>query len=228
VKITDALNGGLLPKGYYALVEQRTGTREPDVIAVETNSMRKDKFEQKGTTIVATPPRTRVVKALEGDLAAYARKANRIAVRHRLGRVVAVIEIVSPGNKSSQEAVASFVKKAVEFLRNGIHLLVVDLFPPTRRDPQGLTNAITEAFDEEPIELPPDQPLTLAGYDAGPPPTAYIETVAVGESLPAMPLFIDRGLHVLVPLEETYAATWKATPEPIRVMLAPHPPRRRK
>src|SRR5437763_10137593 len=32
VEIKNALNGGLLPKGYYALVEQRVGGPEPDVI----------------------------------------------------------------------------------------------------------------------------------------------------------------------------------------------------
>jgi hypothetical protein len=141
--------------------------------------------------------------------------------------VVAVIEIVSPGNKSSQAAVKEFVDKAVAILNAKIHLLIVDLFPPTRRDPQGIHNSIADVFGEEPFELPEDQPLTLVGYDAGPPLIASIETAAVGEPLPSMPLFIEPGSHVLVPLEATYAATWAATPEPIREMLT-SPARRRK
>jgi hypothetical protein len=119
------------------------------------------------------------------------------------------------------------VQKAVEFLSAGIHLLVVDLFPPTPRDPQGLFKAIADEFVDEPFELPADQPLTFAGFDAGEPMTAYIETAAVGEPLPAMPLFIARGLHVPVPLEATYAATWAATPEPIRELLALSPRRKK-
>ncbi len=227
VRIQDALNAGVLPKGYYALVEQRTGAPEPDVIAVETGRRRKAKPEPGGTTAVAEPPRTRMVKTIDTEAIAYSKKANRITVRHQLGTVVAVIEIVSPGNKSSQVAVKEFVDKAVAFLNAGIHVLIIDLFPPTRRDPQGIPNAISDVFGAEPFELPEDQPLTLVGYDAGPPLTAYIETASVGEPLPSMPLFIEPGSHVLVPLEDTYAATWAATPEPIREMLA-SPSRRRK
>jgi hypothetical protein len=227
VQITNTLNAGLLPKDYYALVEQRTGRLEPDVIAVETGRKGKSRPERGGATALAEPPRTRLRQSLEPADVAYARKANRITVRHTLGEVVAVIEIVSPGNKGSRVAVKEFAEKAVAFLRAGIHLLVIDLFPPTRRDPEGLNNAISEEYGGETFELPPDQPLSLVGYDASPPPTAYIETAAVDEPLPAMPLFIARGLHVLVPLEATYAATWEATPGPIRELLVP-PPRRRK
>ena len=60
----------------------------------------------------------------------YAHKANRIAIRHKLGKVVAVIEIVSPGNKGSRAGIRSFVEKMGELLREEINLLVVDLFPP--------------------------------------------------------------------------------------------------
>jgi hypothetical protein len=109
-------------------------------------------------------------------------------------------------------------------LRAGIHLLVVDLFPPTKRDPQGIHKAIWDEFHDEPFDLPPDQPLTFVGYEAGDPLTAYIETVGVGDALPSMPLFLERGFHVPVPLEMTYQATWDVTPDPIReLVLTPHP-----
>ena len=36
VRMKDALNQGILPDGYYALVEQRLQGPEPDIIAVET------------------------------------------------------------------------------------------------------------------------------------------------------------------------------------------------
>ncbi len=54
-------------------------------------------------------------------------------IHHQLGRVVAMIEVVSPGNKDTKHAVSSFIAKAVDFIGNGIHFLVVDLFPPGRR-----------------------------------------------------------------------------------------------
>lgn len=76
------------------------------------------------------------------EAALYARKANRIAIHHGLGRVVAMIEVVSPDNKDSKHAIASFVAKAVDFIRNGIHFLVIDPFPPGPRDPDGIAQAI--------------------------------------------------------------------------------------
>ena len=40
------------------------------------------------------------VSVLETDTDVYARKANRVAVRYKDRRLVAVIEVVSPGNKT--------------------------------------------------------------------------------------------------------------------------------
>lgn len=154
------------------------------------------------------------------DAARYARRANRISVRHPLGQVVAVIELVSPGNKDSRNALRAFVNKAVAFVRHGVHLLIVDLFPPApSRDPQGIHKAIWDEFADEPFELPTDRPLTLVAYQSGNDYTAYLEFVGIGDPLPDMPLFLTRDEHVLVPLEATYAATWAACPAPIRELV---------
>src|SRR6202034_3515189 len=106
-----------------------------------------------GIAIADAPPQARFVAWAELD--SYVAKANRIAIRHRLGKVVAVIEIVSPGNKNRRHALRSFVEKAYELLRKEISLRVVDLFPPWRRDPQGMHKAIWDELQEEPFELPP-------------------------------------------------------------------------
>jgi hypothetical protein len=55
----------------------------------------------------------------------------------------------------------------------GVHLLVIDLFPPGKRDPEGIHKAIWDQFEEQDIETTPNKPLTLASYDAGPTPAAY-------------------------------------------------------
>jgi hypothetical protein len=119
------------------------------------------------------PPKARFVTSAEFDR--YAGKANRIVIKHRLGHIVAVLEIVSPGNKSSTNALRSFVRKTEELLRQGINLLVVDLFPPSPRDPQGIHKAIWDEIEEESFELPPDKRLIVAAYAAGDLPTAYVE-----------------------------------------------------
>jgi hypothetical protein len=219
VRIKDALNGGLLLKGYYALVEQKVDGPEPDVIAVE---MKKRANPPSGApTATLDPPKAALTAHIASDAVRYARKANRISIRHPLGEVVAVIEIVSPGNKDSRNSLRSFVEKAVAFLRNGIHLLIIDLFPPSNRDPQGIHKAIWDELTDEPFELPDGKRLTLVAYQAGDGFTAYIEPVGVGNTMPDMPLFLEPGVHILVPLESTYAATWAVCPEPIRELVEP-------
>jgi hypothetical protein len=150
------------------------------------------------------------------DADPYAAKASRIVIRHPMGNVVAIIEIVSPGNKESVHALRSFVQKGVEFLRQGISLLIVDLFPPSKRDPEGIHKAIWDEIRDEPFSLPRDKPLTLAAYDAGPPIAAFVETLGIGDTLPPMALFLAPGTHVVVPLEATYEATWNVCPEPLK------------
>lgn len=143
---------------------------------------------------------------------AYALRADRIAIRRRMRELVAVIEIVSPGNKSSKAAIRAFLDKAVQFLRQGVHLLIIDLFPPTSRDPQGLHPLIWDEILEEPFELPRGKPLTLAAYSAGPVKVACVEPVAVGDVLPEMPLFLVPEQYVSAPLEPTYQQTWDDCP----------------
>ena len=99
----------------------------------------------------------------------YVLKRRTIVIRHASDdRIVALLEIVSPGNKSSSAALRSFVEKAVEALYRGYHLSIVDLFPPTRRDPGGIHAAIWRQIADDPYVLPADEPLLVAGYSAGP------------------------------------------------------------
>jgi hypothetical protein len=219
IALRNALNSGGLPEGYFAMADQVVSGPIPDVITLKRWPRPEPPPSSAGGAAVATaPPKTRfIAKAAEEDI--YAKKANRIVIKHLHGEVVAVIEIVSPGNKNSRQALRSFVGKACELLDSGIHLLVVDLFPPSERDPQGIHKAIWDEIQDEPFTLPADKPLTLAAYSAGFPKTAYIEPVAVGDELPPMPLFLAPGEYVQAPLEATYQATWAFCPEPIRELL---------
>jgi hypothetical protein len=49
--------------------------------------------------------------------------------------------------------------------------------------------------------------------------TAYVEALAVGDSWPEAPLFLEPGWYVNVPLEQTYMTSWELTPRPIRDRL---------
>src|SRR4029079_2759401 len=76
IELRRSLNAGRLPPGYLALTDQQIGGPIPDVLTLQ----RGDEVEED----------------------TYARRANRIRIQHRHGQVVAVIEIVSPGNKNSR------------------------------------------------------------------------------------------------------------------------------
>lgn len=74
---------------------------------------------------------------------------------------------------------------------------------------------------EEPFELPRDKRLTLAAYEAGPVEVAHVEPVAVGDPLPDMPLYLEPGGAVLVPLEAAYQTAWDAFPAALKGLLEP-------
>lgn len=215
------LNTGGLPDGFFALAEQIIGGPVPDVVALQTTAPRKSSQGFKRAVPSDIRPRARIIQEAEMDR--YASKANRIVVKHARGQVIALIEIVSPGNKGSWHALRAFVEKMSALMDQGIHLLVVDLFPPSLRDPQGIHKAIWQEVTDEPFELPADKNLTTVAYSAGGVKTAYVEPIAVGDILPDMPLFLDPGLHVPVALEATYQATWNVFPEELRELLSPSP-----
>jgi hypothetical protein len=175
VEIAAALNRGRLPAGHAALLEPSFPSSERDPTARKKRSVKEH----------------------------YARRGNRIAVKRGLARDVAVIDILSPGNKDSRAALRDFVEKTIDFLRAGVHVLIVDLFPPTPRDPLGIHKAIWDEIVEEDFAFPPDKDRILVSYETGGERAAYLEPVGVGDPLPDMPLFLTNDLHVNVPLEST-------------------------
>jgi hypothetical protein len=215
IGIRNALNGGLLPPGYSALVEQHAGGVAPDVLTLERRT-RPARPSSLSKGAVLTAPLPADWQRIPADNQIIATRGNRITIRHSLGRVVCVMEIVSPGNKGSRAALASFVEKTVGFLNAGVHVLIVDLFPPSARDPQGIHKTIWDQIEELPFELPTDKPLTLATYVAGEVKTAYVRPIGYGDVLPDMPAWLDEDSYVPVPLEATYQAAWESCPEDMR------------
>jgi hypothetical protein len=217
VALRNALNTGLLPPGYMAMAEQVTGRPIPDVVTLHA---RESKEGPEGGIAVATaPPTARVIARLER--VNYAKRADRVVIRHGRGKVVAIVEIVSPGNKASGAALRSFVEKAADIINQGVNLLVVDLFPPTPRDPQGMHKAIWDELGDQPFEAPPGKPLIVASYLAGDIPTAYVEPVGLGDSLPSLPIFLSETRYIPAPLETTYQEAWTVFPAMLKELFGP-------
>jgi hypothetical protein len=216
--LCDALNGGVLPDGFVALADQVTSGPIPDVLTLHRAPLTsRENRPAAGLAVATHPPRARIVVESEEDV--YARRANRIRIQHRHGEVVSMIEIVSPGNKNSRTALRAFVRKTSDLIWRGVNLMVVDLFPPSERDPQGIHKAIWDEVSERPFELPPDKPLTVVSYQTAPIKKAYIEPVAVGDELPAAPLFLIEDVYVPAPLEPTYQVSWTVFPADFKGLL---------
>jgi hypothetical protein len=203
-EMQKALNGGLLPEDQYALIEQHGGQSITNVLMLH-------------------PSRN------PGEQSVLARRRS-LAIRHVSGqRLVALIEIVSPANKNRPRHVEDFAGKVVSALDVGVNMLVIDLFPPGRHDPNGRHGVMVQRLEEsdEPYDLPANAPLTLTNYAAGPRVEIVLEHLAVGAVLPDMPLFLRPDRYVRVPLESTYQAAYEAMPAFWREVLegrSPHFP----
>lgn len=216
VRLADALNEGHLPQGISAMVEQRAGRKIPDVLAIE---MGVDEFPAvdeigQGGMAVAEKPTATITERFEREI--YGEIGNSIVLRHHLGRIVAVIEILSPGNKESRSAINELVQKTCDLMRAEVHVMIVDLFPPSQRDPQGIHKLIWDDFQQKDFEFPSGKDRMVMSYEGGPEVAAYLEPLAVGDPLPEMPLMLPRELHIKVPLESTYMRSWELLPQPIK------------
>ena len=206
-----------LPADYYSLPEQIAAGVGPDILALKSD----DQNEPDGGGLATkTRPKTKLYQETETEF--YLSKQKAVVIHHVSGdRIVAVIEIVSPGNKNSAHGLRSFVTKARELLRLKIHLLIIDPIPVSSRDPFGLHAAIIEDFQDDPLRLPPETPLSVFAYECDDRVRSYLEPLAVGDCLPDMPVFLYPEMYIDVPLEATYMGAWEAVPGRWQKVIAP-------
>jgi Protein of unknown function (DUF4058) len=216
------LNGGVLPEGYYALSEQYSSGLIPDVLTLslpEPNGSPNPSPRPGGIALADAPP-TIGRKLVADPKAVYRARRRTLTIRHASGhRIVAFLEILSPGNKDRTTSVQELVNKVDAALMQGIHVMIVDLFPPGRFDPQGLHGAVWARYGIEEYVVPPAQPLTVCSYRAVAPVEAYVAHLAVGDPLPDMHLFLDFETYINVPLELAYQAAFQDMPAFLRDRL---------
>ena len=217
------LNFGLLPSDCYALAEQRSGATEPDVLMLETKEGVPDETGAaadfdigRGTAVLDVEPKVSVQADGEADTWAATRQRS-LAIRHVSGnRILAMIEIVSPGNKDRPLARRRFVNKCLDHLEAGVHVVVLDVLPSARGGPSLGIEVWAEA-SAVPPDLPQDRPLvqtSICMRDGA--PHLYAEPAAVDQVLPSLPLFYEPEWYVTLPLEETYMTAWEDIPRPVR------------
>jgi hypothetical protein len=216
-EIKRELNRKLHGTDYYALAERLAGGMGPDVLTLQrplrAPAPRKRSAQRAsgGVALADSPPKVRF--RIKDEKKWYAAKKKAVTIRHvSHHRVVAVLEILSPGNKSDRGALTDFVRKVRDFLAAGVHMALVDLFPPTSRDPEGI-HPLVWGEDDGVFRFDPAKPLTCASYSGGIGAEAFVQPFAVGDVLPTLPLFLTPARYVPVPLEKTYQAAFDAVPD---------------
>ncbi len=217
--ISGALNNGVLPSSHFAICENQRDGRVPRFVDLgEPKSPWTDPGDQGELRFVEDfPPGTSYHDACFHP--EYAEKFLTIR-RSEFNDVTAVIRIVTPQTKRSRYRLDQLVAWVVEVLRDGISVLLVDLFRPGLHDPQGIHKLIWDEFIDNGFVLPRELPLSIASYRAKPCPEAFVEPTAVGRDLISMPLFLDSGNYIEVPLEATYLKAFEGEPRHLRDLLA--------
>jgi hypothetical protein len=149
-----------------------------------------------------------------------------ISIRHVSGDdVVALVELVSRSNKANAESLGMLVNKTCNALRSGIHVLLVDLHPPGKRDPEGLHAVIWECMGGN-VTDDVEAATGALSYEAVPRDEdfpqvkAHVQPLTLGQSIPDMPLFLDNGDYVMAPLQPTYSTAFDALPQRWQEVLA--------
>ena len=128
LEIKRALKRGVLPPGYYVMAEQLGGDLgAPDVLTLQAAGTKPESADPlSGTaTLTETPPVVQVRTRIARD--PYARLQRTLVIRHTSKhQVIAMVVIVSPGNKSNRHGIHSFLQKARE---SGVDGIVVPDLP---------------------------------------------------------------------------------------------------
>ncbi|MEW5985442.1 MAG: DUF4058 family protein [Chloroflexota bacterium] len=207
VKLVEHLNQETLPPGFRARPTELLVGIEPDVLLLQAadppgNGWQppQTKLAEATLTAVLPPP---AELPIVGIYSAYDNT-----------RLVAAIELVSPGNKDRPEAVQAFVEKVLFLLHDGVHVVVVDVINLPHlslRQPLLRRLALEAATAGQPLwacsycSLPGSEPRPHLRVEEWAYPLAY------SQPLPAVPLFLRADqLWVMVDLEASYQATLRA------------------
>jgi hypothetical protein len=132
---------------------------------------------------------------------------------------VAIVEVVSPGNKHSGLAFKKFRDKIQHLIERGIQILIVDLFPPGTFDPEGIPRGLQIESDLIVPATTKEEPLSFTSLRVSDHVAGFVELSAVGQNVPTMPLFLNSDRYVNVPLNESYEQAWTSLPRPWQEIL---------
>ncbi len=212
--------GKILPRRYVAAPRVHLGafaeidvsTYEYEQGAAATGPPAGAGSDRGGTaTAVWSPPKATL--AVAADLPAQDEYEVRVYDTHRGRRLVAAIEIVSPGNKDRPENGRAFVAKCAALLQEQVSVVVVDLVTVRHfnfyADLLELIGHSDPALGAEPPGI-----YAAACHSTRQDRQWLVETwfhcLTIGQPLPTLPLWLADNLAVPLELEASYEDTCRA------------------
>jgi hypothetical protein len=205
--IAQQLNREVLPPDYFAEPEISIG---PELeIDVATLKLAASEPAADSATLVWSPPRPKIAAKVD-----FARlDSYEIRVYQNLGgaELRAAIELVGPANKDRAGSRRTFAAKCAGHLKHGIGVVIVDIVTARRANLHAALFDTLGVRSRRPAWQSPTA-LYAVAYRAvtvrkSPRVEAWPEQLALGETLPIMPLWLSLDLCVPVRLEESYLAT---------------------
>jgi hypothetical protein len=204
--IADSLNESLLPEGYFAEEHAQLGTRvEIDVATFTDPESSRARHGGTATLLprVWAPPAPALVIP-----ASFPDSFEVLVFESEAGaRLVAAIELVSPGNKDRDGHRRAFAVKCASYLCQGISLIVIDIVTTRQAN---LHDDIMQVLGRTEVSvLPAETILSAVAYrpivrDGQEQIDVWPAPLELAQSLPVLPLALNAEVAVPVDLEATY------------------------
>jgi uncharacterized protein DUF4058 len=207
--IVRHLNGAILPPQFRAVPQVHLGPMVESDVATFENELTVESIappQANGNSSMLWEPQG--VQTLEIDLPAQDVFEVRIHDDRRGMRIVAAVELVSPGNKDRPEQRQAFTTKCAAYLQEQVNLLVVDVVTSRRTNfhHELLTLVAPQLETADDLEL-----YCVAYRNRKEQRKWHLDylpfSLAVGARLPVAPLWLSGNLSVPLDLEKTYEET---------------------
>jgi hypothetical protein len=207
--MADALNQGILPSNYIALEQVHAGAN----IEIEVATYDESGAESAaGSTATVAAPRVWTPATAPIVLPAAFPESCTVEIHATDGgrTLVASIELVSPGNKDRAFKRRLFAAKCATYLARGVGLVIVDVVTSRQGN---LHNEMVTLLGLDPgFQMPGSPSLYATAYrplrqEKDERIDSWLTPLAVGDSLPSVPLSLAAELCVPVDLEATYRDT---------------------
>ena len=124
-------------------------------------------------------------------------------------RLVAAIELVSPGNKNRPQARRIFAAKCASYLAHGIHVIIIDVVTSRTAN---LHNALLVLMEVASFRMPAESRLYATAYravrrEAREEIDVWPTLLNLGDPLPTLPLYVAADFVVNVDFEAAYQET---------------------